>query len=93
MNSKKTILIIRIATLVMVISAACDTLPDSLTNLRDEVTIQASGVVEAKEVVIAPEIGGRIAEVWAKEGDKLAEGDALFRIEDELLESQKSLYP
>jgi multidrug resistance efflux pump len=69
--------------LILILSTGCDTLQSGA-----EDSIQASGVVEANEVAIAPEIGGRITEVWAKEGDQLTQGDPLFRIEDELLASQ-----
>lgn len=72
-----------IALLVTILSSGCD----SLQSDSDE-SIQASGIVETNEIIVAPEVSGRIAEVWAMEGDKLTEGDPIFRIEDELIESQ-----
>ena len=51
--------------------------------------IQASGVVEAVEVVVSAETGGRVAEVFVSEGDQVQPGDPLFRIEDDLLQAQK----
>jgi HlyD family secretion protein len=69
--------------LIFILSTGCDTLQSGSGE-----GIQASGVVEINEIVVAPEVGGRIVEVWAREGDQLAQGDPLFRIEDELLESQ-----
>jgi len=63
--------------------AGCDTFKD------DEADgIKASGVVEAVEVIVSPELGGRIAEVFVAEGDRIQEGDSLFRLEDELLDAQ-----
>jgi multidrug resistance efflux pump len=50
--------------------------------------LQASGVVEAIEVLIAPEIGGRVAKIWVSEGDWVAPGEPLIQIEDKLLVSQ-----
>lgn len=47
-----------------------------------------SGVVEAVEVAVSPQIGGRVAEVYASEGDPVKSGDLLFKLEDELLTSQ-----
>ncbi|MFC1997211.1 efflux RND transporter periplasmic adaptor subunit [Chloroflexota bacterium] len=72
-----------IALFTIILGTGCDALESD-----SEESIQASGVVEANTVVVAPEVGGRISEVWAGEGDQLSEGDPLFRIEDEFLESQ-----
>ncbi len=63
--------------------SACDALP-----FGGNEGIQASGVVEIVEVVVSPEIGGRIAQVWVGEGDQVAQSDPLFRIENRLLEAQ-----
>ena len=63
--------------------SACDSLP-----FGGDDTIQGSGVVEIIEVIISPEIGGRIAQVWVGEGDQVALSDPLFRIENRLLEAQ-----
>jgi HlyD family secretion protein len=51
--------------------------------------IQASGTVEAVEVNIAPQTSGRVAEVFVSEGDNVAVGDPLFRLEDDLLNAQR----
>jgi len=66
--------------------AACESLPLS-TNAEE--TLQASGVVEAVNVVVAPEVAGRIAEVYVEEGDQVSVGDLLFKMDDELLEAQR----
>ncbi len=52
--------------------------------------LTASGRVEAIEVIVAPELGGRVAEVLAAEGDFVQAGDALFRLEDELIAAQRN---
>jgi multidrug resistance efflux pump len=49
----------------------------------------ASGVVEAVEVVISPELGGRVVQVYVNEGDKVEPGDPMFRLEDDLLNAQR----
>lgn len=64
--------------------SACGSLP-----FGGNETIQASGVVEIVEVIISPEIGGRIAQIWVNEGDQVALSDPLFRIENRLLEAQR----
>lgn len=63
--------------------SACDSLP-----FGGNESIQASGVVEITEVIISPEIGGRVSQVWVDEGDKVSQNDPLFRIENPLLEAQ-----
>lgn len=52
-------------------------------------TIQASGVIEAEEISIAPEVGGRVIEVLVDEGQAVAAGDPLFRFDDEALQIQR----
>jgi multidrug resistance efflux pump len=66
----------------------CDSMP--LTS-GDEGGLSASGVVETVEVAVAPEIGGRVVEVYVAEGDPVAGGDPLLRLDDELLRSQRRL--
>ncbi len=54
-----------------------------------EELLQASGVVEAVNVVVAPEVAGRVAEVYVEKGDQVSVGDLLFKMDDELLEAQR----
>lgn len=42
---------------------------------------RASGYVEATEVRMAPEVGGRLLEVRVSEGDRVAAGDVIARID------------
>jgi len=51
--------------------------------------LEASGVVEAVEVVISPEFGGRVAEVFKQEADDVEVGEILFRLEGILLNAQR----
>ncbi|MEW5867847.1 MAG: HlyD family efflux transporter periplasmic adaptor subunit [Chloroflexota bacterium] len=51
--------------------------------------LQASGTVEAVEISVAPELSGRVAEVMVAKGDHVEAGDALLRLDDELLQSQR----
>jgi HlyD family secretion protein len=43
---------------------------------------RASGYVEATEVRLAPEVGGRLLEVAVKEGDQIKAGDIIARLDD-----------
>jgi multidrug efflux pump subunit AcrA (membrane-fusion protein) len=48
----------------------------------------ASGFIEAEEVAIAPELGGRVVELLAGEGDEVEAGQVLVRLDGTLLEAQ-----
>jgi HlyD family secretion protein len=50
--------------------------------------LAASGIIEAEEVSVTTELGGRVAEVLADEGDLVEEGTPLFRLDDALLQAQ-----
>jgi HlyD family secretion protein len=51
--------------------------------------ITASGSVEADEVIVAPESGGRVKEVLAEAGDAVQAGQVLFRLDDDRLQTQR----
>ena len=55
---------------------------------EEEAVLNASGTVEAVEVVVAIEVGGQIAEVMIEEGDPVQVGDVLVKFEDEMLQAQ-----
>lgn len=50
----------------------------------------ASGFIEAEEVEIAAELGGRIVELPFEEGDEVSAGDVLVRLDPTLLEAQRA---
>jgi HlyD family secretion protein len=52
--------------------------------------IVASGFIEGKEVTIASEVSGRIAEMLVDRGDTVKEGDVLARLDGTALESQRA---
>ncbi len=76
---KKTILITLILTLAL---AGC-------SGTDEAAALEASGVIEANEIVIAPELSGRILEITADEGDAVTAGDILFTLEGSLLEAER----
>ncbi len=53
--------------------------------------LAASGTIEAVEVTISPEIGGKVIEVFVEEGDIVLEGNLFFRMDDTLLQAQRSI--
>ena len=54
-----------------------------------DTALQASGVIEATEIAVAPELPGRVADVSVAEGATVKAGDVLFRLDDTLLKSQR----
>ncbi len=53
--------------------------------------LTASGTVEAADVLIAPELAGKVSEVLVNEGDHVAAGDVLFLLDDTLLQAQRKV--
>ncbi len=58
---------------------------------RQNGALIASGAIEAVEVSISPEIGGKVVEVYVDEGDQVKAGDPLFRLDDTLLQAQRAV--
>ena len=50
--------------------------------------LTASGFIEAEEVTIAPELGGRVLELLVEEGDDVEAGQVLVQLDETLLEAQ-----
>jgi HlyD family secretion protein len=50
--------------------------------------LAASGVIEAREVSIIAEVGGRIVDILANEGDEVEEGAILVRLDTAFLEAE-----
>jgi HlyD family secretion protein len=51
--------------------------------------LEASGTIESTEIGIASEVPGRVSEVLVEEGQVVAVGDVLIRMDDRLLEAQR----
>ncbi len=50
--------------------------------------LEASGFIEAEEINIAPELGGRVVELLVEEGDDVEADHLLIRLDGTLLEAQ-----
>ena len=50
--------------------------------------LEASGTIEAEEVSIVAEIGGRVSKIHADEGDSVQEGKILIQLDTALMEAQ-----
>ncbi len=76
---KKTLFIILILTLALTACVADE----------EKGTLEASGVVEASELNLSPELGGRIVELNAAEGAEVSAGTVLLRLDDSLLLAER----
>jgi HlyD family secretion protein len=50
--------------------------------------LSGSGTVETTEVIISPEVSGKVVDVLVKEGEAVKTGDILFKLDDTLLNAQ-----
>jgi pyruvate/2-oxoglutarate dehydrogenase complex dihydrolipoamide acyltransferase (E2) component len=60
-------------------------------NSQTNGAIRASGTVEAVEVIISPEISGRVLEVLVVRGESVSAGQPLIKLDDTLLQAQRKL--
>ncbi len=56
----------------------------------ETVVLSASGTVEATQVILSSELGGRVLEVRVQQGEAARAGEVLVRLDDSLLQSQLS---
>jgi HlyD family secretion protein len=54
-------------------------------------SLTASGTIEAVEITISPEIGGKVVAVPVEEGAPVKAGEVLFRLDDTLLQGQRAV--
>jgi HlyD family secretion protein len=52
------------------------------------IALTGSGTVETTEVIISPEVSGKVTEVLVSEGDSVKAGEALFKLDDTLMNAQ-----
>lgn len=54
-------------------------------------TDSVSGTIEVDEVHVAPRMGGRVDKIFAREGDRLKQGDAIVQLDAAELPAQRNL--
>lgn len=57
---------------------------------RDEGTLTVSGTIEAHEILVGSKVGGRVAKVHVREGDRVRRGQPLVELEREELEARNA---
>ena len=62
---------------------------DTAAQEEQEAKIIGSGVIEAETIAVSSETGGRIVDLYGREGDVVEEGMVLVRLDDTLLKAQR----
>lgn len=83
MNRKLFSLIVVTAIFSIAISA-CSVFQTNTTNKM----ITASGTISADMIDVSPEVSGKVIEIAVSEGQRIASGDLLFRIDGEIMQAQ-----
>ena len=102
MKREKLVPLIIIAVVLLIVAAAAlyfvlspGTWQQALLELeltKPEVSgISASGFVEAEEITIGSEVGGRIAAIMVAEGDEVEPDEVLVRLDDTLAQAQVAI--
>lgn len=84
MNRKRWILLLVVLALV----SACISTPQAVSNTGP---FTISGFIEADEIAIAPETGGRVTAFLADVGDEVEAGAPLARLDDRIAQAQVSM--
>jgi len=85
---KSSLLLLSI--LLVITTAACETLEEAGLVQGEDKGLRASGTIEAVDVSVSSETGGTVVQVYASEGERVQAGDMLFRLKDDVLEAQKN---
>lgn len=83
-------LALRIVVILLVLSTILYYAFRSLT-ADENGALKASGVIEATQVNIAPELAGRVKDVFVTEGQTVRKGDPLLALDDSLLAAQRAV--
>lgn len=85
MNNRLLSILVVLGLLATLLSA-CASIPGQAA---ENGALTASGTVSARQVAIAPEIGGKVMKVLVEEGQPVKTGDVLFQLDDASLQVQR----
>jgi HlyD family secretion protein len=78
----------RFVSLFTAVTCALALLSSGCRQTQVPATVSASGTIEAEEVVIASEFGGKVKEILVQEGDEVEAGEVLLELDTVLLDAQ-----
>lgn len=87
MNCKKNLILLPFLFAILFISG-CDTNLAGFSGNKKTNSLKASGVVEAVQVRISPQLSGQVLDVLVEEGDQVHEGDPLVLLDQAQLQAQ-----
>ena len=82
---KQTFVFVSLMVLLSMALSACGALGGAQAT-----DLKASGTIAAREVNVAPQIGGMVVSVSVEEGAQVKAGDELFRLDDSLFKAQRA---
>ena len=82
---KQTFVFVSLMVVLSMALSACGTLGGAQAT-----ELKASGTIAAREVNVAPQIGGMVVSVSVEEGAQVKAGDELFRLDDSLFKAQRA---
>ena len=82
---KQTFVFVSLMVLLSMALSACGALGGAQAT-----ELKASGTIAAREVNVAPQIGGMVVSVSVEEGAQVKAGDELFRLDDSLFKAQRA---
>ena len=82
---KQTFVFVSLMVVLSMALSACGALGGAQTT-----DLKASGTIAAREVNVAPQIGGMVVSVSVEEGAQVKAGDELFRLDDSLFKAQRA---
>lgn len=74
--------------IVLFLITGCDAVDLGISD-RESSDITASGIVEAREISVAAEIGGKIRAIQVSEGDQVERGELLFSLDNETISAKQ----
>jgi multidrug resistance efflux pump len=87
MKYKKNLVLMQILLVLFSISG-CDTNTSGIFGKDKTNTLEASGVVEAVQVKVSPQVPGQVMNVLVEEGDQVKKGDLLISLDSSQLQAQ-----
>lgn len=92
---KQVLCLVAAVMLVMSVSSGCSVVSigsasGGSSNRSRNHALELSGNIEAEEITIASEVGGRVVALAVGEGDSVAADDLLIRLDDALIREQRS---
>lgn len=82
---KQTFVFVSLMVVLSMVLSACGALGGAQAT-----DLKASGTIAAREVNVAPQIGGQVVSVSVEEGAQVKAGDELFRLDDSLFKAQRA---